>query len=238
MALTTTLAELADAIQRTADVKKFTDRHPLTQIYELANRGLGALDRAMRIVAPDRRPLSSTTIPTDGIETSYELPANCRTVIAVEYTGESRKTWLLPFEMHERAMLTEADAVSAQASPRARAYRIFPGDGAQTIELLPRPPAGHSAFVWYATNAKQFVLTGGPDTAQAVDIYDRLDDYVIWWAARELAKDRKEWELHDRLGNDLRDLRSDIEVLARLNDISGPARPVDRCLADRYGRRR
>lgn len=236
MALEQSLAELREAVQRTADVIGFTDRHPPPYINGLINRAFGALHRKMLIVAPERRPISSQTVTTDGIATAYSLNTNFRNLLSVEYTGESRKTWLVPYELHERAALTEEDAVSGQASPRAYSYRIVPGESVQQIELLPRPPAGHTALLWYATTAPQFALSSASVDATTLNVYDRLDDFVIWWAAREIARERADWERYRSLGDDLVSLENEIQTLARMNDVSAPPRPVDVRLADRYGR--
>jgi hypothetical protein len=67
-------------------------------------------------------------------------------------------------------------------------------------------------------------------------VYDRLDDYVIWWAAREIAMDREDWERHDRLSAKIGSLEADIQVIARQRDISHPSRIVNLSHADRFGR--
>ncbi len=226
MALTRTLAQLRESVQRTADVVAFTDRHPPAAINDLINRGLGALNRVTAIVDPEFRPLASTTISFDGTNTSFALPATCRSVISVEYIDDgSAKTWLVPFEMHERASLT-TEAVQSN-SVRAHHYRVI----GTNIEFLPRPPDEHSALVWYATTATQ--LSSDTDTT---DVFDRLDDYVIWWAARETAMDRADRERHDRLSAKIADLEADTQVPARQRDRSAPRRVVNRQPADRSGR--
>lgn len=226
MALTRTLAQIREAVQRTADVVAFTDRHPASAINDLVNRGLGALHRLTMVVAPEFRPLASTTITTDGTNTLFALPAAFRALISAEYSdGNGGRLWLTPFEMHERAVLY-GDGTEAT---RATNYRVI---GAN-IELLPKPPSGHTVLVWYATTAVQ--LSADSDTT---DVLDRLDDYVIWWAAREVARERGDWDRYGTLKADLEKLEAEIQVLARTRDVSAPARPVDLRQADRYGRRR
>jgi hypothetical protein len=229
MALTRTLAQLRDAVQRTADVVAFTDKHPEWYVNDLVNRGLGALSRICRTVDPEFQPVASTTITTDGVAAAYALPSNFRSLISVEYSGENAaKTWLLPYEMHERAALTTPDATSN--SVRANWYRVL----GTNLELLPRPPAGHSALVWYATTATQLAAD-----AATMDTMDRLDDYVIWHAAREIAQERENWQRVQTLTGWMADLAGDIRILARSRDLSAPSRLVDLRLAqrDRYGRR-
>lgn len=227
MSLTRSQEQLRESVRRTADVLAFVDRHPDASINDLINRGLGALHRLTAVVAPEFRPLGSTTITTDGLATAFALPANFRSLLSVEYSGDGGvKSWLTPFNLNERARLTTPDTDSV--ANRALFYRLL----GTNIELLPRPPTGHSALIWYATTAPQ--LAGNADV---VVVMDRLDDYVIWWAAREIAMDRADWERHDRLTSKLAMMEAEIQVLARHRDMSVPARPVNQRQTDRYGRR-
>lgn len=230
MPLTRTLAQIRDSVQRTAGISAFVGtgkRHSTESVNDLINRGFGALQRATAVIDPEFRPLASEDIETDGDATEYALPADCRSVLAVYYTADDTSDWLTRYELHERAALTD-DEATALAS-RAWHYRVLGGN----IELLPLPDEGHTATVWYATTAIQLTADG-----QAADVYDRLDDYVIWWAAREIAMDREDWERHDRLGGKLAELDQQIQILARSRDLSGPSRIVDLRQADRYGRMR
>ena len=224
MALTTTLEIMRDAVQRTADVVAFTDKHPVTRINALINQGLGALSRICRTTNPEFQPVASTTVTADGVATAYALPNNFRSLISVEYTdSQSRKDWLQPYNINERAALTTLATVGA--SLRAHAYRVI----GTNIELLPRPPSGDSALLWYATTVTQL-----SQDAQMFDTMERLDSYVIWWAAREIAMEREAWERHDRLSGKLAELEADIRILARSIDLSTPAR-VTRLRPTRVG---
>lgn len=232
MALTRTLEQLREAVQRTADVREFTEKHPTSYINDLVNRGLGALSRICRTTNPEFQPIASTTITTDGDTATYALPSNFRSLISVVYTDDNAvKTWLQPFEMFERATLTESETVSN--STRALAYRVI----GTNIELQPLPPEDHSALVWYATTVTQ--LTGD---AQTFDTMERLDDYVIWYAAREIANERENWARYDRLTASMAALEGDIRILARSIDLSAAGRITDLQFAnrfrDRFGRRR
>jgi hypothetical protein len=226
MALTRTLEQLREAVRHAADVVAFTDRHSDAYVNDLVNRGLGALNRLTAVVAPGFRPLASTTLTTDGVATMYALPSNFRSLISVEYEMDGSRWWMTPYETHERAGLASPDE-QAQAT-RARHYAVI-GDN---IELLPRPVAGHRVFLWYATTAPQ--LAGDAD---AVDVMDRLDDFVIWWAAREIASERGDWERHGALSQRLAEVQADIQVLARQRDVSVPHRLVREQRFSRYGRR-
>lgn len=217
MALTTTLEDMRDAVYRTSDTVNFTDKHPTTRVDDLINQGLGALSRICRTTNPEFQPIGSTTITMDGVATAYALPSNFRSLLMVQYTdGELHKRWLNPYELHERAALTDPDTVAVAL--RAEGYRLV----GSNIEFLPRPPEDHTALVWYATTVTQLV----GDTA-AWDTMERLDSYVIWWAAREIAMEREAWERHDRLTQKMGELEADIRILARSLDLSVPKRVVD-----------
>lgn len=231
MSLSTSQQLIREAIQRTADVVAFTDRHTPESINLLINRGLGALSTLCRTTNPEFQPVGSTIITADGLATAFALPANFRSLLSLEYTGDGGlKTWLEPYEWFERPMLT--DPVTQASSIRARYYKIL----GSNIELLPIPPKNHQALIWYATSVTQFSTTGGD--AQTFDTMERLDTYVIWWAAREIAMEREAWERHDRLDAKLKDLEGDIRILARSIDLGQPGRMTDHRYANWYGRRR
>jgi hypothetical protein len=228
MPLTRTLAQLRDAVQRTADVVAFTDKHPEAYVNDLVNRGCAALERQCLIINPEFKPLASTTITADGANTMFALPAGYRSLISVEFTSASDtqfKRWLTPYEMHERATLTESDTTARDA--RTNWYRVI----GTNLELLPRPQEDDSALVWYATTITQLSANAG-----TINVMDRLDDYIIWWAAREIAQERENWERYDRLSASLGALVDDIRILARSIDLSHPARIVDTRMIDKYGR--
>lgn len=216
MALTTTLLLMRTAVRRAANVTAFTDVHDDTSVNALINRGLGALSRICRSINPEFQPIASTTITTDGDNTSFALPAGFRSLISVEYTADEHKVWLEPYEMHERAALT--DSTTASNSTRAECYRVI----GSNLELLPLPPEDHTALVWYATTVTQLA-----NDASTFDTVERLDDYVIWYAAREIALERDDWERHDRLDAKMRAMVPEIQILARSIDLSAASRVVD-----------
>lgn len=229
MALTRTLAQIVDAIQRTADVVAFTDKHPVSYIKDLACRGIGALDTIIKTTDTEFRPLGSITYTTNGIASTFALPVDCRSIIAIEYTVDGQKDYLDPFEWVERPLLVDAD-LSGSTTGRARGYKRI----GSNLEVLPKPNANHSILMWYSTTASQ--PTADSDT---VDTYDRLDSYIIWWAAREIAAERENWARVKYLDERLATAEGDIRVLARSRDVSAPSRIVDRKnIRDAFGRRR
>jgi hypothetical protein len=230
MSLNRRLDDIRDAVMRTADVVAFTDKHPASYVNDLVNRGLGALSRLCRTVNPEFQPVASTTITMDGSNTVYGLPAGFRSLLTVVYTdSNSNKVWLLPFEGFERAVLTTPDTVSN--ATRALGYQLI----GTNIEFLPKPPSGDKALIWYATSVTQLA-----NDSSVFDTMDRLDEYVIWWAARAIAQERENWPRCDRLTAWMKDMEDDIRILARSIDLSAPSRIADVRFAevrDRFGRR-
>lgn len=228
MALTRRLDQLRDAVMRTAAVLAFTERHPAVYVNDLINRGLGALNRVCLTTDPEFRPIGSSTFLTDGLSTMTSLPGNFRSLISVEYTADGRRSHLLPYELYERAALTTPDIPK---TGYAHCYKVI----GSNIELLPMAVAGHSVNLWYATTA--LVLTADGDL---MDTFERLDDYVIWYAAREIAGELENWARHDRLTAKMTAMEADIRILARSRDLSAPSRIINQTFAqrDRYGRTR
>jgi hypothetical protein len=231
LALNRQLGDIRDAVMRTADVAAFTDKHPATYVNDLVNRGLGALSRVCRTTNPEFQPVASTTITMDGSATVYGLPGNFRSLISVVYTDSNkRKTWMQPLEWPERAVLTTPETVSH--ATRAAGYQLV----GTNIEFLPKPPKNDTALLWFATSVTQ--LSGD---SSVFDTMERLDQYVIWWAAREIAQERENWSRVDRLAQRLGEMEGDIRILARSLDLSAPGRVANLRLAghyrDRFGRR-
>ena len=214
MSLTTTQLNMRDAVRRTADVVAFTDKHPDTRVNDLVNQGLGALSRLCRTTNPEFQPIGSTTFTMDGATTLYPLPTSYRSLLSAEYIGDGSRIWMTPYEMHERAALVDTTNQSSGRRGQYH-YRVL----GTNLDVLPLPPSGDQVTIWYATSVTQ--LTGD---ASAVDVMDRLDSYVIWWAAREIAMERADWERHDRLGQKMMEMEAEIRILARSVDLSAPAR--------------
>ncbi len=65
---------------------------------------------------------------------------------------------------------------------------------------------------------------------------ERLDSYVVWWAAREVAQERENWPRCDRLTQWMQELEAEIRILARSIDLSGPERITQTAYANRRRR--
>ncbi len=225
MSLTTTQSAMRDAVRRTANVVAFTDKHPDTRINDLINQGLGALSRLCRTTDPEFQPIGSQVYTFDGVATSYALPVTFRSLLSAEYISNGSRIWMQPYELQEHAVLADVDTTTSAS--RGQYYRLL----GQNIDVLPRPPLNDQMQIWFATSVTQLA------SDSTVDVMDRLDSYVIWWAAREIAMEREDWERHDRLSAKMQEMDPEIRILARSIDLSAPPRVKRLAYADPSMRR-
>lgn len=227
MALLRTIDQMVDATRRCTNAlgASALQRHPNADLFDYVNRGIAALDRILKIADTGQRYLASTSITTVNGQELYPLPSDFMALLSLSGVVNGAQRWLTAYAMNERPALVDQNA-GWTGEPIY--YRLR---GA-SISLLPVPAATYTLTLWYAPNAT--TLTSG----QAVDTIDRLDDYIVWYAAREICKKDGNWPLHDRLTADMTSLRSEIEALARNRDMSSPGRIVDVTLRDRWGMRR
>lgn len=226
MALTQSLSQLRSATRRTADVEG-TDalvRHPDTDVNDAVNRGLAALYRILSRSRGEQRYLSVYSFETEDGTSLYPLPADFMHLISIDITVDSRKLWLDAFQSNERPALSDTN-VAWTGKPFAYAIR------GENIELLPIPGDAYDVNIWYAPALS--TLTSDSDT---FDTIERLDDYVVWYAARELATKDKSWDLVSALTAKLQEMRGEVEAIARARDQNAPSRIVDETVNDRFGR--
>jgi hypothetical protein len=225
MPLTRTIDQMVDATRRCTDTQGTAAlvRHPDVDLFDYVNRGIAALARVLRSVDSGQRFLSSTTITTVAGTELYTLPPDFMFLVSLGGEVNSVQRWLTSYEMNERPHLVD-DNAGWTGEPMF--YRLR-GDN---ISLVPVPAAVYSLTLWYTANPSTL------STGQTFDTIARLDDYVVWWAAKEIAKKDRNWELHDRLGADLAALRADIESIGASRDKNSAARIIDVTQRDRYGR--
>lgn len=226
MALTQTREQIRDAVRKLTNTQGSTAllRHPDADLNDYINRGLSRLRFLLTQANPDQRYLSSTTITTSDGTSLYSLPSDFGFLISVDMAIDSRKVWLLAYEMHERAALTSPDNVY---SGQPTTYRLRGGN----IEFLPTPTGDYDATLWYVPHTTELSSDGS-----TLDTVNRLDDYVIAYAARWVATKDKNWDLKQSAGELMQELVSEIEVLGRSRDENAPARIVDVYQADQWGR--
>lgn len=221
-----------------ADVRKFANvqgttalqRHPVADVYDSINRALGSLHRRLTAAQPDQRYLSSASASFSDGTSTYSLPADFDHLISVGVTANGLKRWLVAYEMHEHADLTSPNTDFAGIP---FCYRLR---GAN-VDFLPTPEsAAYTYSLWYVPTPRQFATSG--DEASTFDTINRLDEYVIAFAARILATKDKQWDLVRECRDVCNEMAEEIAVIGRGRDQNSPPRIVDEMRADRWGRRR
>lgn len=227
MALTQTLSQIRANVQKFANVQGASAlvRHPTADLNDYINRGIGALYRILTGVVPDQRYLASSPVTTSSGTSTYALPADFDHLVSVDLTANGTKVWLEAYEMNERPALTDP-ATSYTGIPYT--YRLR----GSNIELLPTATAAYTGTLWYVPTAPQLASDGA-----TFDTISRLDDFIIYYAARLVAIRDKNWDLVGQCKSLLDEIRSEVETVARSRDKNSPSRPVDETLANRWGRR-
>ncbi len=227
MSITQTLAELTTNVRRTTDTlgTSAAARHPDANIYDAVNRGIAALHRKLTQTIPDQRSLSSysgsltagtSTVALSTISSSFER------LISIELTANGSKHHLTRYQMQERPGLLSPTGQRAQPQH----YRII----GSNLEFLPTPDSAYTILVWYVPDASQLTAGGSIDTIA------RLDDFIIWYASREIATRDSKWQLIATLDQRLREISADIETYGRNRDMQEPPSIINERAMDRYGR--
>lgn len=227
MALNQSLEQLRNGVRKFANIQGTTAlaRHPDADINDYINRGLGSLHRRLTQALPDQRILSSTTITTEDGVSTYALPALFDFLISIELTAAGGRRWLTAYEMSERPYIV---APNQPTTGIPTVYRLRGGN----IEFLPTPGDEYTPLLWYIPSATQL-----SSDASTFDTIDRLDDYVIAYAARFAAIKDKNWDVVNVACKPMLDeLIPEIEALGRNRDRNSPPRIVDVRERDRWGR--
>lgn len=226
MPLTQSLEQLRANVRKFADVQGATalSRHPDADLNDYINRALGALHRRLTSAIPDQRILASTTITTSAGVSTYALPAGFDKLISLELTADGRRRWLTAYEMPERPALISPDQPS-NGIPEV--YRLRGGN----IELLPTPRAAYALLLWYVPSAVQLSAD-----VQTYDTISRLDDFIIYYAAKPIAVKDKNFDLLQVCDQQIAELEADIAATARDRDRNSPPRVIDVYQRDRWGR--
>jgi hypothetical protein len=227
MALQRTIDQMVDATRRCTNAlgASALQRHPDSDLFDYVNRGIAALDRLLKIADTGQRYLASTTLSTINGTELYALPSDFGALISLSGIVNGVQRWLTAYAHNERPALVD---VNAGWTGEPLHYRLR----GESISLLPVPASTYALTLWYAPAAP--TLT----TGQAFDTIARLDDFIVWYAAREICKKDSSWELHDRLTADMNALKGEIEAIGRNRDLASPARVIDVTLRDRWGVRR
>jgi hypothetical protein len=200
-------------------------RHPDADVNDAVNRGLAALYRTLVRTRGDQRYLSSQAISTVAGTTSYTLSTSAMHIISVEGTVNGSRIWFDAFQPEEYPLLSDTSA-GWSGQPFRYALR-----GATDIVFLPVPQSVYTINVWFVPVPS--TLASDSDT---FDTIARLDDFIVAYAARELAMKDKAWELVAALKGKLEEMRADVEAIARQRDQNAPGRIIDEGLHGRNGR--
>lgn len=227
MACTQSLLQIRNNVRKLADVEGTTAlvRHPDADINDYINRGIGAFHRILTQAAPDERVLASSTISTTSGTSVYALPSDFDHLVSFDLTANGAKVWLVAYELNERPLLTNT-TISFSGIPFT--YRLR----GSNVELLPTPASTYTGTLWYVTAPTQLSGDGS-----AWDTINRLDDYLIAYAAKLVATKDKSWDLVGECRTTLGELDTEIRILARSRDKNSPPRVVDEMLTNRFGRR-
>lgn len=228
MSLNRTIDQMVNATRRATNAlgTSALQRHPDVDVFDYVNRGIAALDRILKITDNGgQRFLSSSTITTASGTELYPLPSDFLHLISLSGEVNGVMRWFTSYENNERPVLADENA-GWTGEPLY--YRLRQNN----ISLLPVPANVYALTLWYAP--APITLT----TGQTYDSIARLDDYIVTYAARFIAEKDANWDLYDRLGARLVELRGDVEALGRNRDTNSPARIVDITTRDRWGRMR
>lgn len=228
MALTQSLEQMRDALRRFCNVQGTTAliRHPNADLNGYLARGLSRLHFRLTQAAPDQLYLSTTAISTSEGVTVYALPTNFKHLISVDLVINGAKHWLESFEMNERPILTSGDQFYTGIP---FCYRIRGGN----YELLPTPSGVFTGTLWYVPTTTELA-----SDASTLDTLNRLDDFVIAYAAQFVATKDGNATLMAMAQQVMGELEQEIEVIGRSRDLNSPSRIIDVYASDRWGRRR
>jgi hypothetical protein len=228
MASNKTLLQLRARVRQTCDIEGTSgvQRHPNTEVDILVNVAAHAFKRVLDEKMPEQRSLMSNTFSTVVGTEEYALPAAFKSLLSVELTADGSKSWLLGYELHERAALTDPQSTYTGIP---MAYAVV-GDN---ISLLPVPQGVYTVKVLYTPAQTELAN----DNSQ-IDVIEGMDDFIVWHASKGIAKKDRLWDLHSACDADLQKITGDLATIARNRDMNNSPRVMDVSMANRFGVRR
>jgi hypothetical protein len=211
MARTRTLTQLIDDVRKKADVRGATARHPDADITRFINQGIAEL-RDLLIEARGRlyfRKAGGHPITTLADTSRYALPGDFHILISLRVQGQVHQ--LFPFTPDDELVLRAEGASSSLPTH----YEIQPG----YIELLPKHAAGETIIVEYIPTMTDLVAGG-----DLLDGYQGWEDYVVAYAAREIAIADDEQGVVRNCSDDMAKMALRIAKLAPKRDNHRPER--------------
>lgn len=231
MSLNQTQAQILANVRQFASAAGTTDllRHPDANVRDYINRALGSLHRKLTEAGVGNRYLSSQTVSIVSGTATYALASDFDHLISVDLTANGVKSWLVAYEMNERPMLTDANA-SYSGVPIT--YRLR---GAN-VEYLPTPGGTYTSTLWYVPTPTNW-STGTSDASSTFDTINRLDEYLVAYAAKKIATKDRKWDLVKECDSVLAEIGEEIVAIGHSRDRNSPPRPVDEMRTNRWGRR-
>lgn len=226
MSLTRTRSQIRDDVRKFANVQGTTAllRHPDADLNDYINRGLSRLRFLLTQANPDQRYLATSSGTTTSGTTVYSLPSDFGHLISLDLEANGVKHWLQAYELNERPALT-TDSTSFAGIPFT--YRLRGGN----VELLPEPTGTYTYTLFYVPHTTELASDGA-----TLDTVNRLDDYVIAYAAQLIAIKDKNWDLKQACAEKMAELNEEVRTLGRDRDQNSPPRVIDVYMADRWGR--
>lgn len=201
------LSDLRDDTYKRADCEGATDRHPLEDVNRYINQGRAAF-RDRMIVARGRsyfRAETPQTITTVDGQTKYDLEEDFYQLISVRLDETDWSDLLQPFTAQDEPFLR-------YIGPKAEWPTHYELQ-ATTIELLPIHRAGVSVVVEYIQVLEDLV-----DDADEADGINGWEDYIVDYAAMQMAVKDDEQKLISNLERSLARLEARIASLAPKRD--------------------
>lgn len=222
---------IEDAYDR-SDNLGAVDRHPRANVLRYANQGGAELwDLLIEARGPDYFRATPQQITTLADTTSYTLDPEFYMLISVRRDGVGGES-LTNFTSAEEPFLRDT-STTADGYPTSYQLRRTAA-GVNSIAVLPVHAAGLTIVVDYVPVYIDF-------TDSALSLFHGVsgwEEYIVNYAAQQMATKDEEWALADRLDKELAKLRQRILKLApkrdmhrakRVKDVRGP-----RLMARRY----
>lgn len=225
MPLTTNRLNLRASVRQASDCESTssTARHPDTEVNDFINRGIAALYYLINESRGGRYYVTTKTFPTQvGVQGPYALDGAFYKLLNVGATVNGR---LLPLEQvaneAERVTLSDpnlswwdqpwTDGPPAKYGFANSALYFYPapqGIYTVTYDFIPAPPQ----------------LT---DDVTTLDTIERFDDYIIYYAAREIQIKDEEYEAIATLTGRLAEMEARVRASAPNRDIGMPKQVRD-----------
>jgi len=210
MARTRSITLLRSDAYKRADLENSTSLIPQADATEYVNKGYAAL---YRLLAKVGRPVyfpTKSTLTTTVAQAAYTLdifaPDASRfwLEISVHATVSGTKSQIHEWDFSELADLSDT---SRGWSGELLKYKIVEN----SIYLYPAPGGAWPIELWWVPAPRRFVDT--TDDAQTIDGVADFEQYVIDYAAKEMAVKRKNLELAAFLTGELATKQAEIETL-------------------------